>query len=60
MEAEAVNLGIQVAKNVGYLRLIIELDLKEVVDLSCNRNGSKSEIFSMIEAIRASLKSLNG
>lgn len=60
MEAEAVNLGIQVAKNVGYLRLIIELDLKEVVDLSCNRNESKSEIFSMIEAIRASLKSLNG
>lgn len=60
MEAEAVNLGIQVAKNVGYLRLIIELDLKEVVDLSCNRKGSKPEIFSMIEAIRASLKSLNG
>lgn len=51
MEVETVNLGIRVGKNVGYLCLIIELDLKELVDLSYNMKGSKSEIFSMIEAI---------
>lgn len=45
MEAEAINLGIQVAQNAKLLPMIIESDSKEVVDLARNMKGSKSEIF---------------
>lgn len=41
MEAEAVSLGIQVAKNAKFLPMIIESDSKEVVDLSQNKKGLK-------------------
>lgn len=60
MEAEAVNFGIQVAADANFLPMIIELDSKEVVDLSCNGKGSKTEIFWIITTIQASLKRLNG
>ena len=60
MEAEAVNFGIQVAQNANLLPMIIESDSKEVVDLVCNRKGSRSEIFWTIATIQDSLKRLSG
>lgn len=59
IEAKAVSLGIQVTQKIKCLPMIIELDSKEVVDLARNRKGWKSEIFSTVVAIQASLKSLN-
>lgn len=59
MEAEAVNLGIQVAQNSKFLPMIIDSDSKEVVDLSQNKKGTNSEIFWTITSIRVSLRSLN-
>lgn len=45
MEAEAVNLGIQVAQIVKRQPMIVESDSKEVVDLARNRKGYLLEIF---------------
>lgn len=42
MEAEAINYGIWVAQNANFMPIILESDSKEVVDLSCNRKGSKT------------------
>ncbi|KAH9715856.1 putative reverse transcriptase/RNA-dependent DNA polymerase [Citrus sinensis] len=58
MEAEAINFGIQVAQNTNFLPMIIESDSKEVVDLACNRKGSRTEIFWKIATIQDSLKRL--
>lgn len=45
MEAEAVNLGIQVAQIVKRQPMIVESDSKEVVNLARNRKGCLLEIF---------------
>lgn len=42
MEAEAINLGIQVAQNIKFLPMIVESDSKEVVVLSQNKKRTKS------------------
>ena len=52
MEAEAVNFGIQVAQNDNFMPMIIESYSKEVVDLSCNKKGSKTEIFWTITIVQ--------
>ncbi|KAH9769616.1 reverse transcriptase domain-containing protein [Citrus sinensis] len=59
MEAEAIIFGIQVAQNTNFLPLIIESDSKEVVNLACNRKGSRTEIFWKIATIQDSLKRLS-
>lgn len=45
MEAEAINLGIQVAQIVKCQPMIVESYSKEVVDLARNRKGCLLEIF---------------
>lgn len=60
MEVEAVNYGIWVAQNANFMPIILELDSKEIVDLSCNRKGSKTQNFWIIDTIQARLRSLAG
>lgn len=49
--AEAVRLGIKIAWNSGRSLMIIESDLKEVVDLILNMKDSLTEIFWTISTI---------
>lgn len=49
--AEAVRLGIKIAWNSGRSLMIIESDLKEVVDLILNMKDSLKEIFWTISTI---------
>lgn len=51
MEAEVVNFDIQIAQNDNFMPMIIESYSKEVVDLSCNKKGSKTEIFWTITIV---------
>lgn len=60
MEAEAVSFSIHAAQSAKFLPIIMELDSKEIVNLSCNKKGIKTAIFWTTATIQASLKSLNG
>ena len=56
MEDEAVLFGIQTAQQVDCVPMIIELDSKEVVDLSLNRKESKIEREWIIAEIQTKLR----
>ena len=56
MEAEAVLLGIQVAREVNCVHFVIESDSKEVVELVLKRKNSLGEISWNIEEIQDCLK----
>lgn len=58
MEAEAVSFTIHVAQSAKFLPIIMELDSKEIVNLSCNKKGIKTAIFWTIATIQAKLKEL--
>lgn len=56
MEAEAVLLGIQVARKANCAHFVIESDSKEVVELVLKRKNSLAEISRNIEEIQDCLK----
>ncbi|KAL9434617.1 hypothetical protein AB3S75_029296 [Citrus x aurantiifolia] len=59
MEAEAVLLGIQVARKANCAHFVIESDSKEVVELVLKRKRSLAEISCNIEEIQECLKGQN-
>lgn len=59
MEVEAVLFGIKSAQQAAVFPIIIELDSKEVVDLSLKKKISKTEIEWKIAEIQANLENQN-
>lgn len=59
IEATAINLGIQVAKDAGWTPLTVESDSKEVVDLVLHKRSSRTEIAWCIEDIQNKIEGDN-